>query len=255
MSTVATGLRAVSFGTLDGSLWATAVDAPSQAGGRPRPMLVLGGSGAEPGRPIALSWSDRDGDLWELAGDRVALTVAPGVAPVRDSDEGGAGAPDAGGQQLCRVRGTVAWDDGEREIDCVGTRVTSAATTPAPGSARLVAAWFSEAEALTLLAVRPQGAEHHAADAVSATLFDPDGWIVVSDPRLSTTYDEAGLPTRATLELWIGEGDNEFPRRAAGEVSGPQARASGEGLVVQAAPLRCHSRGQDGAGVYVLATF
>ena len=42
-------------------------------------------------------------------------------------------------------------------------------------------------------------------------------------PRLSTTYAESGLPSRTNLELWIGEGDNEFPRRVAGEAAGDGA--------------------------------
>lgn len=89
---------------------------------------------------------------------------------------------------------------------------------------------------------------------MAATLFDPDGWVPVSDPRLSTTYTDAGDPTRASLELWIVDGENEFARRAAGETSAPPVGAQAGGLELRVAPLRCHSRGLEGAGVYLLAT-
>ena len=66
------------------------------------------------------------------------------------------------------------------------------------------------------------------------------------------TGTDTGAPARANLELWIGEGENEFPRRAAGEASGEGAAIKVDGLSLQAVPLRCHSRGRDGAGVYAL---
>jgi hypothetical protein len=52
----------------------------------------------------------------------------------------------------------------------------------------------------------------------------------------------------------VTDGENEFPRRAAGEASAPPVAASTDGLDLRVAPLRCHSRGLEGAGVYVLAT-
>ena len=73
------------------------------------------------------------------------------------------------------------------------------------------------------------------------------------DPRLSTTYDGDGHPTRATLELWITQGEREFPRRAAGEASGPAVAVAGDDATLLVQPLRCHARGSDGAGVYLLA--
>ena len=82
-----------------------------------------------------------------------------------------------------------------------------------------------------------------------------DGWVPVADPRLSTTYTDTGDPLRTSLELWISDGEDEFPRRAAGEAAGPGAELATDELQMRVAPLRCHSRGQDGAGVYVLASF
>ena len=112
-------------------------------------------------------------------------------------------------------------------IDCVGTRcVIDGVDAGSLGSARLVSGWFGQDEAFILLALRAAEAVGHESDLVAATLFDPEGWVPVEDPRLSTTYAESGLPARTNLELWIGEGENEFPRRVAGE-------AAGDGAVLQ----------------------
>ena len=270
----AAGLRALAFGTLDGSLWAAAIDPPSGGGGG-SPALVIGGAG-ESGDGTAegiadhpfgwrggLTWSGPAGGAWTLSGAGVQLTVEPAARVEPAADEAGhaPGRAAATGevQELCRVRGTVTLDGAqpsERALDCVGTRIAvEAAAMARLGSARLVSAWFADAEALTLLALRPEASADHDSDAVAATLFDPDGWLPVSDPRLSTTYDAAGAPTRANLELWVGEGENEFPRRAAGEVAGPGATVTAGPIALRVVPLGCHSRGQEGSGVYVLATF
>ncbi len=106
---------------------------------------------------------------------------------------------------------------------------------------------------MTLLALRPGSEGHHERDLVAATVFEPDRWMSSHDPRLSTTYDGDGHPTRATLELWIKQGEREFPRRAAGEASGPAVAVAGDDATLLVQPLRCHARGSDGAGVYLLA--
>jgi hypothetical protein len=74
------------------------------------------------------------------------------------------------------------------------------------------------------------------------------------DPRLSTTYDGDGDPTRATVELWISDGEREYPRRAAGEAAGPALTLVSDGVTLAVLPLRYHSRGSDGAGIYLLAS-
>jgi hypothetical protein len=122
-------------------------------------------------------------------------------------------------------------------------------------SARLVGAWFPDGAAFGVLTARPSRAAHQDADVATATLFDPERWIAVDESRLSTTYDESGSPTRCSLELWVSEGDDEFPRRAAGEARATGAAAAAQGLGIEVVPLRCHSRGEAGAGVYAVATF
>jgi hypothetical protein len=119
----------------------------------------------------------------------------------------------------------------------------------------MVSGWFDQDEAFILLALRAAQAVGQESDLVAATLFDPEGWVPVDDPRLSTTYAESGLPARTNLELWVGEGENEFPRRVAAEAAGDGAVLTTEETQLRVVPMRCHSRGREGNGVYVLATF
>jgi hypothetical protein len=244
-------VRAVAFGNPDGSVWGAGLDAGV-------PAVVATGV-ADP-VAVALAWN-ADGAEWELSGDRVALTVSPVSEPQPAADdespESAAGAaasvPEpawSGRQELCRVTGTV---DGA-EIDCVGVRTELTQVRPGElGSVRGFSAWVSAEEAVTLLALRAGSEAHHERDLVAATAFEPDRWMTSHDPRLSTTYDGDGNPTRATLELWITQGEREFPRRAAGEAAGPAVTVSGDNGTLRVQPLRCHSRGSDGAGVYLLA--
>ena len=49
------------------------------------------------------------------------------------------------------------------------------------------------------------------------------------------------------------EPDQQYPRRASGEALGARAHALAGGLELKAEPFRWHSRGREGAGMYVLA--
>jgi hypothetical protein len=247
-------VRAVAFGDPDGSVWGAGLDAGA-------PVMVAA-TGAEP-VAVAIAWN-ADSPEWGLTGDRVSLTVSPIPEPEHQAgdDEAGDDAPQAppasapepawsGRQELCRVTGTVAGG----EIDCVGVRTELTQVRPGElGSVRGFSGWVSADEAVTLLALRSGSDGHHERDLLAATVFDPDGWMTSSDPRLSTTYDGGGNPTRATLELWISQGEREFPRRAAGEAAGPAVTVAGDDMTLRVLPLRCHSRGSDGAGVYLLAS-
>jgi hypothetical protein len=88
---------------------------------------------------------------------------------------------------------------------------------------------------------------------VTAAVLDLQDSAAVADARVSTTYDRAGWPIRSSFELWLGQAEEEFPRRAAGEALGPHASHAAPGLDVQASLFRWHSRGREGAGVYLLA--
>ncbi len=259
------GIRAVVFGTPDGGLWGAAVESGALA-------LVAGDRSRGEAASAGVSWSQDDDGAWRLEGEGTELSVTAASAPApadavaaggdasaagedRSLPDGGAGAA----PELCRVRGRLAVA-GAHAFDAVGVRVTLApasgsrrAAKDTPSSLRLVAAWFPDGTAVGLVAARPRRAGHHDGERVAAAVFDSDAWIAVTDPRLSTTYDADGRPRRMNLELWIGDGEREYPRRAAGEVSSPGPATAAGDLALSVTPLTCHGRGPTGAGVYALA--
>jgi hypothetical protein len=247
----AVGLRALTFGAIDGSVWGAAVEHGARA-------VVVGSPSTGVGVAAQVSWEEIGDGGWHVSGDGFSVEVTPLPAPVPAPDAPPRpGTPWVRGQgpELCRVRGELAGVGGD--FDGVGARYVAEPATSekaAAGTVRLIGAWFPDAAAVALIAARPRRVAHQDGDRLAASLFDPEGWTTVSDPRLSTTYDGTGAPTRMNLELWISEGENEFPRRAAGEASGPGASAAADGVSLQVLPLRCHSRGEDGTGVYALAT-
>ena len=239
--------RTLAFGAVDGRLWGAAVQSAEAA-------LAFGSGDGTRAAP-APAWTIED-RAWSLTGDGFELHVEPrGETPAEPETDGDAPANVSGLQELCRVQGRISLEGVEQIVDCGGTRTEVDGLKPAAvASARGVSGWFGPDEAITLIALRSPGASDHEADLVAATLFDVDGWVPVSDPRLSTTYTKAGDPARASLELWVSDGENEFPRRAAGEVAGPGVSVRAGALSLCVAPMRCHSRGLEGAGVYVLAS-
>ncbi|HYZ80775.1 MAG TPA: hypothetical protein VE571_05880 [Solirubrobacteraceae bacterium] len=249
--TVGNHLRTLAFGDVGGGLWGAALHTAT-------PLLVFGdSSGATWSAALPAEGWSAEGVGWRLTGDQLELHVAPGgEAEEMESGEDQAAGDLSGCDELCRVRGTVAIGGTTRTIDCVGTRcVIDGVDAGSLGSARMVSGWFGQDEAFILLALRAADAVGQESDLVAATLFDPEGWIPVNDPRLSTTYAPSGLPARTNLELWVGEGDNEFPRRVAGEASADGAAFQMQDTELRVIPMRCHSQGREGTGVYVLATF
>jgi hypothetical protein len=154
----------------------------------------------------------------------------------------------AGYDQPCRVRGTVRAGGRERAFDGLGQRghAWGEADWERIELARTVTAW-TDASCAALTAIRPAGAEDHAAEATWSALWEPEGVIGVEDGRLSTTYDADGHTRRAGLELWTA--DAEWPRRAAGEV------LCGSSLDLGSLRLDCsffswHLDGHTGVGRY-----
>lgn len=237
-------LRVVSFGDLEGRVWGAAIDA-----GEPAIIFETpDGNGSAVGTAAVALEENPAG--WSVAGDGFELHIAPAVdEPAQDPRRAGAG-------QLCRIEGTLTVAGTERPVQCVGAR--NAATGLSPErlqSVRGVCGWFASDRALNLLALRPAGANGNESDVIAATVFEPDGWIAVDEPRLSTTFRADGRPSRASLELWIADGEEQYARRAAAEASGAGGQVEGDGVRLEVTPLRCHTGGLDGAGVYVLARF
>jgi hypothetical protein len=203
---------------------------------------------------------------WRLEGDGVSLLfTATGPA----AHGGAADAEIDSTDQLCEVTGTVVVGGGERAIGCMGSRTSLNARfdLAAIASFRQTAGWFGAnegpgADGLSLASYRRGKARGQDKDLVAAAVLEPDPAPPVADPRLSTTYDAAGLPTRVGLELWFepdesgedtgGDERRHFPRRAAAELAGEPIRWGVADFRLDAVPLRWHSRGHAGAGMYLL---
>ncbi len=230
-------LRIVVFGDLEIGVWGAVL------GGETAVLLVDGQHGH--GR---LDAADDSGD-WNVTGDGLELTMTPIGPAVRSQD-------DQAFDQLCRVHGNLG---AERPIDCMGRRATRALS---PGeeyeSIRDVSAWFGAeegVEGVALTSLRPRKARGHDRDVIAAAVLDAAVAAVVADPRLSTTYNDQGLPSRVGLELWLEEdedGEPQYPRRAAGQATGSALSAANGGYDLVAQLLRCQSRGNEGTGVYLL---
>jgi len=236
--TAASALRLVSFGDLDGRSWGGVLDAGAG------PAVVFGGADGEHAAGSGTLDLSADGGIWRLTGDGVELAIAP--------DEPAASS--GGGAELCTVTGTISAGGAPAAVSCPGTRCTDPGDGPV-GSVRAVAGWFGPELALSLHALRTARSAGHESDRVRATLFGAEGTRAVDEPRLSTTLRENELPARTSLELWVGEGDDLYPRRAAGEARGPAVRVISAGLELAGVPLTCHASGLEGVGVYLLARF
>jgi hypothetical protein len=231
-------VRVVCFGDLEGGVWGALVDL-----GQPAIVFATQDGVGSPAGDAAVAVTEDQG-RWRLTGDGFDLSVMAA-----------SGHPESTGQaELCQVSGTLSAGGQDTIVDCVGIRSVASELRPKHlESLRGLSGWFDGDHGLTLIALRPAGAKGQESDVVDATLFEPEGWTTVEDPRMSTTYGPGERPSRASLELWIGEGDEQFPRRAAAEASAKGAAVQRDGLTLLVTPMRCHARGLDGAGVYLLA--
>jgi hypothetical protein len=239
-------LRTVTFGTLEGGPWGAAWCSGW-------PLILLAPTPDQPLRAIPDARMEGSGptEEWQLAGHGLELAVrGEGLPAEIDAD------PDPPGfDQLCRVHGSGSIDGVELVVDCLGVRgARHDVDVRANDSIRRVATWFDPDEAIALVAVRPRKSKGHGRDDVSASVLTTGEATVVADPRLSTTYAADGTPARAGVELWLdGEDGQQYPRRAAGESVAAGTKVAEHDLDLTAELFRWHSRGRDGAGVYLLA--
>jgi hypothetical protein len=159
-----------------------------------------------------------------------------------------------GYEQPVRVRGEAVVGSTRLPVDGLGQRGHSWGSPDwdRVELARTVSAWLGDDLAVSLTAVRPAGKRDHAAEAISACILDRDEdgrarTLDVTDPRLSTTYDEDGRQRQAGLELWID--DNGYPRRAAGEIACGTSLDLGR-LRLDCAFFRWRMEGREGFGRY-----
>jgi hypothetical protein len=239
------GPLTVAFADPDSGTWGI-------AWGAEQPILALALDGGQPlvaGAEIEAGGASAP---WRISTEDGELSVTA-AGPSADEPDGAL----AGFDQLCRVHGRIA----ERELDCLG-RLGARREPIDPRkfqSLQDVSAWFSADDGVALVSARPRKAQGHGADLLTASVFERGEARPVSDPRLSATYTADGRPLRIGLELWLDEpveddeeGPRQYPRRVAGEVVGGGASAAVGELKLEAALLRCHSRGLEGAGVFLL---
>ena len=227
-------MRMLAFGDADSRVWGVAW----------RGLVCVGAGETSQRRAARLEGAEETAD-WRLLGEGVELTASPVADAVVQAE---------GFDQLCRIHGSFELEGAVHTVHSLGRRGARAdGRLDSSESVRDVCAWFEPDAGLALVAARPQGADGQEADLLVAAVLDLDGAAAVADPRLSTTYGAAGRPARAGLELWLSDGENEFPVRAAGEALGASVAASEDDLEVRAELFRWHSRGREGAGVYLLA--
>jgi hypothetical protein len=233
-------LRLLFFGDATGSVWGAALDAGAGAFVVRTPDGITSAAG-----PSAVQ-IDTDGPRWRVSGESFDLSLTP-VAPPGLSDR-----PD--GDELCQVEGRLHADGAGRDLTCLGTRSQDLdADLRGVGSLRALSGWFSESRGLVLRALRPAASRGQEEDRLQATLFDAEAWVAVAESRLSTTFGPDEQPDRASLELWVGDDEEQYPRRAAAEATGAAIGVQGEGVRMDVTPLACHCAGLDGPGVYLIA--
>jgi hypothetical protein len=228
-------IRSFAFGEPDGDLAGTA-------------LIWDGGFCSSFGPPAQVEGDAPDED-WRLAGAGFELTFAP-AGEVAELELANAGIRSL--HQLAHVHGTMLCDDGEHAVDCAGLRSRrfGALDSKHFDAVRVVSAWFGGEDGIAVLAARPRRTRGHDTELLSGVLLEGGLPVPVTEPRLSSTYAADGVPLRVGLELWLGEDEEQYARRAAGE-------AIGRGAVSEDPPLRSellrwHMRGRAGVGVYDL---
>jgi hypothetical protein len=109
---------------------------------------------------------------------------------------------------------------------------------------------FSDGGLLALSAMRPETAGGHGEEQVATVLCGPDGAPVeVSETLLSTEYGPDGVQRRATLELWVDDGEQAQPLRGAGTLISASS-VSHPGLRAEIAFFRWSVEGREGLGHY-----
>jgi hypothetical protein len=136
---------------------------------------------------------------------------------------------------------------GGKTVECPGqiSRWTTDPLEPT-GTFRHLTIAGPEGTLVVAIAKGEQGLEGHGDEQVSAWLVDADGQgRRYEEALISTQYDGEGRPTRAGLELWLGE-DSPPTRIACSLLGGTDAGGLWAGL------FRCHTDGAEGLGSYLL---
>jgi hypothetical protein len=239
-TTPAAGRPIAIFGDLDLGIWGLLI-------GDRQPRLAIAALDADPAEiRLEPATVDRDdGQVWSVdsAGHSLRLEQAQATTRTPGGDHG---------LRPLRVTGTATLGGEPVEIDVAGV-LSEAELDPGADSLRLFGSWFPAGHQVVLRAERPRGAKGQDRDAIDVVALGESDALVF-DPRLSTTYDAGFAPRHAGLELWIGadeEGD-QYPRRVSGVATGSSVTDHTGGVQLSASALQCLSRGETGAGVYLL---
>jgi hypothetical protein len=151
---------------------------------------------------------------------------------------------------LCRVSGSI----GAQPLDGLGTL----SRAPAGHSCeleRFLSIWFDAQLGFALVARRGAGASGHGEEHLEAVVFrgEPLEPATIELPRLSTTYDSAGLATHAGIELWETT-EAEFAVRIGGEAHAHGELADPDGARSSIAFVGWHHNGHRGSGSYTITT-
>lgn len=172
----------------------------------------------EPLRSWRVAFDDGDGSGFSLS-----LEARSEPAALDRGDDAAKLGGMEGYEQLVSVSGAATVRGTAVPVSCLGQRGHSwgAPDWDKLSLARTVGVWLDGGVGLTLTALRPSKTRDHEREVLAGYLFaSADGLaapVRISEPRLSTTYDEEGCQRRAGLELFVGAED-DYPHRAAGEV-------------------------------------
>jgi hypothetical protein len=237
-------LRTFTFGDLATSLWGVAAAWDSGSVASFADTVDVEAAGAE--------------DDWTLtsAGVELRFTATGETSALYPADAGV-----DGHVQTCAVQGALRRDGADLNIDTYGTRAMLAVPALGDGSLRAAIGWFGPGDGFALVSQRQARTSGHEHDVLGCALLDDGQAVPIAEPRLSTTYTEAGVPQRAGLELWLDGGDADeseeedrpvYPWRAAGETVGDGVRLEANGVHGRVELFRWYARKREGAGVYVL---
>jgi hypothetical protein len=228
------------FGDAELSLWGLLL-------GGAEPQLAVGFLNADSADlRLESAHVDRDDDqVWTVTAGERSLRLERALATTRSADGGATLEP-------MRVTGTIKLGDAEHDLD-IGGVVTQARLDGSTDSLRVIGSWFPAGHQVALQAARPRASKGHDRDQVDVIALG-EREPVAFDPRLSTTYSGDGAPIDTGIEMWIGadEDGDQYPRRVSGVATGAAVQGDAGGLKVTAFALECLSRGELGAGVYVL---
>jgi hypothetical protein len=183
----------------------------------------------------------------------VEATLVPGAGAVEPRSVGTT-EPPGGTLEAAICTATVRSKGWGRTFQCPA-HLSRWATDPLEGAGRFrhLAVEAAEGSLLLLCSRGNPGAENHGEEEAAAWLLEPEGGAVAfGEALLSTQYDDAGLPTRAGLELWP-EGEEQTARAAATRAAG--TRLGGTNPVdegVTATILHCSTEGAEGVGSYLI---